>query len=303
MARVRTVRILVVGGGDVALRAARLFAARARFWVVVRRAEAAETWRALGARVVVADLDDRKQLRRLSAAVDQVWVTVPPAGDGRVDPRTRHLQAALRRHQGDWRPRVVYLSTSGVYGDRGGAWVRESDPVAPATLRARRRVAAEQLWRLWAQRGGWAVRLRVPGIYAAERLPRERLARREPAILAAEDSFSNHIHADDLARLLWVAGWRGRNGRLYHASDDLPLPMGVWFDAVADATGLPRPPRLPRAEALRQVGAMAASFLAESRRLSNRRLREELRVRLRYPTVWAFLEETFGSSSPKVKEV
>lgn len=299
-----TVRVLVVGGGDVALRAARALASRVQFWVVVRDPAKSAAWRALGARVIVADLDLWRSLARIGAAVDQVWVTVPPAGDGVVDPCTRRLQAALRRstarskprgsgrrHHFALRPRMVYLSTSGVYGDRGGAWVRESDPVAPQTARAARRVAAERLWRDWAKRGGWVVRLRVPGIYSAERLPVARLLRGDPAIHEEEDSISNHIHADDLAQILWVAGWRGKTGRAYHAADDQPLPMGAWFDAVADALGLPRPPRLPRQAVLERVGPMMASFLTESRRLRNDRLKRELRFRLRYPTVFALLAQ------------
>lgn len=299
-----TVRVLVVGGGDVALRAARALASRVQFWVVVRDPAKSAAWRALGARVIVADLDLWRSLARIGAAVDQVWVTVPPAGDGVVDPRTRRLQAALRRstarskprgpgrrHHFALRPRMVYLSTSGVYGDRGGAWVRESDPVAPQTARAARRVAAERLWRDWAKRGGWVVRLRVPGIYSAERLPVARLLRGDPAIHEEEDSISNHIHADDLAQILWVAGWRGKTGRAYHAADDQPLPMGAWFDAVADALGLPRPPRLPRQAVLERVGPMMASFLTESRRLRNDRLKRELRFRLRCPTVFALLAQ------------
>lgn len=299
-----TVRVLIVGGGDVALRAAHALASRVQFWVVVRDPAKCTAWRALGARVWVADLDCWRSLARIGAAVDQVWVTVPPAGDGVIEPRTRRLQAALRRSTARSkprgparryhfvsRPRVVYLSTSGVYGDRQGAWVRESDPVAPQTARAQRRVAAERLWRDWAKRGGWVVRLRVPGIYSAERLPVERLRRGDPAICAESDSVSNHIHADDLARLLWVAGWRGKTGRAYHAADDQPLPMGAWFDAVADAVGLPRPPRLPRETVLARVGPMMASFLAESRRLRNDRLKRELRFRLHYPTVFALLAQ------------
>ena len=299
-----TVRVLVVGGGDVALRAARALASRVQFWVVVRDPAKSAAWRALGARVIVADLDLWRSLARIGAAVDQVWVTVPPAGDGVVDPCTRRLHAALRRstarskprgsgrrHHFALRPRMVYLSTSGVYGDRGGAWVRESDPVAPQTARAARRVAAERLWRDWAKRGGWVVRLRVPGIYSAERLPVARLLRGDPAIHEEEDSISNHIHADDLAQILWVAGWRGKTGRAYHAADDQPLPMGAWFDAVADALGLPRPPRLPRQAVLERVGPMMASFLTESRRLRNDRLKRELRFRLRYPTVFALLAQ------------
>ncbi len=282
-------RILIVGGGDVAWRAVAQARERARWVVVLRDPAKAAPWRQLGAQVVVADLDRWRSLARVVAAVDQVWVTAPPAPGSGSEARTRHIQAALRRRcrSAKRSPRVVYLSTSGVYGDRGGAWVRESDPVAPQTARGKRRVAAETLWRAWVRRGGWAVRLRVPGIYAADRLPLERIRQGVPAIVAEADSVSNHIHADDLARLLWWAGWRGRNGRVYHACDDRPVSMGTWFDAVADAADLPRPPRLPRREVLATVGPMMASFLRESRRLTNDRLRKELRFTLRYPSAVA----------------
>jgi len=288
--------VLILGGGDVAWRAVAQAPQRARWLVVLRDPAKAPSWRQLGARVVVADLDRWRSLARVFAAVDQVWVTAPPAPGSGPEPRTCHIQAALRRRcQPARQPRIVYLSTSGVYGDRGGAWVRESDPVAPQTARGARRVAAETLWRAWVRRGGWAVRLRVPGIYAADRLPLERLRRGVPAIIAEADSISNHIHADDLARLLWWAGWRGRNGRVYHACDDSPVAMGTWFDAIADAAGLPRPPRLPRETVLAAVGPMMASFLRESRRLANDRLRQELRFALRYPSAVAAVAVFLGN--------
>ncbi|MCX7945793.1 MAG: SDR family NAD(P)-dependent oxidoreductase [Hydrogenophilus sp.] len=300
-------RVLILGAGDVALRAARRLGRRVDFVALVRHNEEAARWRAVGARVIFGDLDEWRSLQRLPGSVDQFWMLAPPAAENEEDRRGRWVQAALRRaaaramgrrevrgsSEGERnRPRGVYVGTVGIYGDRGGEWVRESDRWQPMNDRARRRAEAERQWRDWSRRGGWVVRIRVPGIYAVDRLPVERLRQRLPAIVAEEDSFSNHIHADDLARLLWWAGWRGQNGRAYHACDDFPLPIGDWFDAVADFTGLPRPPRLPRAAALAAVGAVRASFLAESRRLDNSRLRSELRFRLCFPTVAMFFAKT-----------
>ncbi len=127
--------------------------------------------------------------------------------------------------------------------------------------------------------------LRVPGIYAAARLPTARLANATPVLRAADDVYTNHIHADDLARIVFVALQRGRPQRVYHAVDDSAVLMGDWFDALADARGLPRPERVSRDAIAGRVAAERLSFMSESRRLANRRLHDELGVRLAYPTV------------------
>jgi hypothetical protein len=182
-----------------------------------------------------------------------------------------------------------------VYGDCGGAQVPEHRPVAPANDRARRRVAAEAIWKRAAARGqARAFRLRVPGIYAHDRLPLDRLRQGLPALIPDDDVHTNHIHADDLARIGLAALWRGPSGRVAHAVDASDLRMGEYFDRVADAAGLPRPPRLPRAELARRVSPMMLSFMRESRRLLDDRLKRELRVRLRYPTV----DHTLASAFP-----
>jgi nucleoside-diphosphate-sugar epimerase len=181
---------------------------------------------------------------------------------------------------------VVYVSTSGVYGDCGGALIDETRLVAPQNARAARRVDAERVLRGWARRAhGRLAILRVPGIYAADRLPIKRLEQGTPALLPSEDVYTNHIHADDLAKIIALALFRARPARVYHAVDGGHLKMGDYFDTVADAFGLPRPPRLARAELQAQVSPMLLSFMSESRRLDNRRLRQELGVRLRHPDV------------------
>jgi nucleoside-diphosphate-sugar epimerase len=183
----------------------------------------------------------------------------------------------------------VYASTSGVYGDCRGEWVAESRAVQPQTPRAQRRVDAERQLRFFGRASGVrASVLRVPGIYAADRrggTPRERLRKGTPVLRAEDDVYTNHIHADDLARCLAAALWRGRPQRVYNASDASALKMGDYFDLAADLYGLPRPPRLARGTAQQQLPLMLLSFMGESRRLDTTRLQHELRVRLRYPHV------------------
>jgi nucleoside-diphosphate-sugar epimerase len=284
---------VVLGCGDVGLRFSRMYAGRLRIVGVVRRDEARDAVRAAGALPLRADLDARRGLRRLAGLAPRVLHSAPPPTEGRDDPRTRHALVAMHRAQA-W----VYLSTTGVYGDCAGARFDETRAVAPRNDRAVRRVAAERALRRRAARG--AVRatvLRVPGIYAAERLPLERLQRGTPALVDADDVHTNHIHADDLARIAFVALMRGHSQRTVHAVDDSSMKMGEYFDAVARAYGLPPPPRLPRDALRAAVSPMLWSFMSESRRLDNRRLRRELRVRLRWPTVDAFLQAHGGSTA------
>lgn len=180
----------------------------------------------------------------------------------------------------------MYASTSGVYGDAGGAWVDESRPVKPTTARAQRRVAAERRVRWFGAGGGWRTSiLRIPGIYAADRLPVARLERGTPALRAEDDVYTNHIHADDLARACVLALWRGKPRRTINVVDDTELKMGDYFDFAADLYGLPRPPRVARDAAGDQLPMVLLSFMSESRRLHNRRMKTELGLRLRYPTV------------------
>ncbi|KQU80425.1 MULTISPECIES: NAD-dependent epimerase/dehydratase family protein [unclassified Rhizobacter] len=279
--------VLIVGCGDVGERVVRLLQGRWRVLALTSSSARVPVLRALGVRPLVGNLDDASTLGRLAGLADAVLHLAPPPGQGADDPRTAALLAALARS-----PRVrriVYGSTSGVYGDAGGARFDETRAAAPASDRARRRVDAEARLRLHGRRFGVAVTiLRIPGIYAPDRPgghPRERVARGTPVLRAEDDVYTNHIHADDLARACIAALHRGLPQRIVHASDDTELKMGDYFDLAADLCGLPRPPRITRDEARQQLPAMQMSFLSESRRLDNRRLREELRVRLRYPTV------------------
>lgn len=276
--------LLIIGCGDIARRAIPLLSGHFNLYALVRDPARGAVLRAMGVTPVIGDLDHRRSLRRLAGLAQVVLHLAPPDGRGERDERTRNLLAALG--QRTLPKRVVYISTSGVYGDCGGAWVSETRPLRAQTRRARLRVSAERQIRTWAARNRvHAAILRVPGIYAAGRLPLDRLRAGLPAILAAEDGYSNHIHADDLARILIAALRRARPNRIYHTVDDDEMKMGAYFDAIADAHGLPRPPRLSRAEVQQQVSPLMWSFMNESRRLRNDRMKRELKVRLRYPVL------------------
>jgi len=285
-------RLLLIGCGDVGMRLLPLLCPRFRVFAVTRDADRSAELRALGAVPILADLDHPASLARLRGLAQHVVHLAPPRPDGMLDQRTRNLAAVLPQGA-----RLVYVSTSGVYGDCGGALIDETRTVAPKNARAARRVDAERVLRAWAiHTGGSAAILRVPGIYARERLPMKRLREGTPALRPEDDVYTNHIQADDLARIIALALFRARPGRVYHATDDTRLKMADYFDAVADAAGLPRAPRLPRAELRAVVSPLLMSYMSESRRLDNTRMRRELGVRLRYPDVahalaqWSLVE-------------
>lgn len=278
-------RLLIIGCGDVGLRVALLLRTRYRIYALARDAGRLAELRRQGLIPLAGDLDDPASLESLAGLAHDVVHLAPPPQSGVCDSRTAHLIAALARGR-SLPQHFVYISTSGVYGDCGGALVAETRRLRPATARARRRADAERRLRDWGARSGVRVSiLRVPGIYAGDRLPIARIERGTPALLPQEDSYVNHVHADDLAHMVVAALYRGQANRSYNASDDAPQRMGDYFDMVADRFRLPRPPRVARAEARAVLPETLYSFMSESRRLLNRRIKQELRVRLRYPTV------------------
>lgn len=277
-------RLLIIGCGDIARRTILLMGKRYHTYAMTRNRTQCDSLRAMDVVPLAGDLDNRKGLSRIAGLADIVLHFAPPQNAGTKDVRTRHLLAALSR--GTLPRQLIYISTSGVYGDCGGARVNETHRLHPQSARAQRRVDAETQIRAWARENGVkASILRVPGIYAEDRLPRERLQAGMPAIRADEDSYTNHIHANDLARVVVSALRRARTNRVYHASDDGEMKMGDYFDAIADAYHLPHPPRISRAEAQRSLPESLLSFMNESRRLTNDRMKLELQVRLQYPTV------------------
>ena len=281
--------LLIAGMGDIGRRLA-VQHPQLRILGLARSAESAELVRAAGATPVAADLDRRASLARIAGLSSWVLHLAPPPGDSEGDPRTRKLLAALAK-RGSLPRRLVYISTSGVYGNCDGERVFEHRSPAAQNARAKRRVDAERQLRRFAARNGIKLTiLRAPGIYAADRLPLERIRKQTPAVRSEEDSYTNHIHADDLANLVWLALFRGKPNRVYHAVDDSVKRMGDYFDMVADHFGLPRNPRISREEAQKVLSPALLSFLNESRILDNTRMKQELRARLNYPDVAAFLK-------------
>lgn len=288
-------KLLVTGAGDIGRRVIALLAARHDITAATSTPAHRAALRHLGATPLLANLDKPRSLMRLPRDWDFLLCCAPPPARGRRDTRTRNLLRAKQRRSLSRGPNpsrvVVYLSTSGVYGDCGGQRISESHPLKPQNLRAIRRVDAERILTKQAKQGEFRlVILRVPGIYSAERLPLARLAAGTPALAATDDVYTNHIHAADLAAITAAAFKRaGRRlrprVRVYHASDDSELKMGGYFDLVADAFGLPRPPRLSRAAIESAVPPALLSFMSESRRLDNQRMKRELGVRLQMPTV------------------
>jgi nucleoside-diphosphate-sugar epimerase len=274
-------RLLIVGCGDVGMRLIPLLRSRFRVFALTSQSERLTELRSAGVIPMLGDLDSPQSLYRLKGLADIVVHLAPPPLQGWLDQRTRNLVAILPRHG-----KLVYVSTTGVYGDCKGAFFDETRTVAPVNARAERRVDAERVLRRWARHHeGKLSILRVPGIYAADRLPLERLRQGTPALVAADDVYTNHIHADDLAQIIALALFRAQPLRVYHTVDDSALKMGDYFDQVATAFKLPLPPRVPRTELSKQVSPMLLSFMSESRRLSNERMKTELGVRLRFPAV------------------
>lgn len=277
-------RILIVGCGDIALRVAHLLNGRYRLFGLLRNTARFAELHTAGITPLPGDLDNALSLRRLTGLAHTVLHFAPPPNTGHSDTRTRNLLAILSR--GTLPESFVYISTSGVYGDCAGESVTETHALNAQTARAQRRVDAENIIRSWAKRTGVrAIILRVPGIYAADRLPLHRLQQGTPAIVAAEDSHTNHIHADDLARIVTASLRHAKPNRVYHTSDDSELKMGDYFDSVADAFGLPHVPRISREQAQQTLPKTLLSFINESRRLTNTRMKRELKIRLLYPTV------------------
>ena len=289
-ARFRRQRVLIIGCGDVGLRVARQLAPRLRVIALTSSANRLPELRGAGILPLLGNLDQPATLRRLAGLATRVVHLAPPPSHNpnwRDDPRTLALLRALRRRS--LPEALVYGSTSGVYGDCAGQWVDETWRPSPQTPRSQRRVHAEGQVRLFGRATGAPVHLlRIPGIYATDRdggTPRARLLKGTPVLRREDDVYTNHIHADDLARACLAALWRGRPQRISNVCDDTQLLMGDYFDLAADLYQLPRPPRVARSTASEQLPLMLLSFMGESRRLDNRRMKNELGLALRYPTV------------------
>ena len=284
---------LIIGCGFLGRRVAgRCLTAGDRVRGLVRSPASAEELSRRGIEPVVVDLDRGLPAGFALPAGGKIFYFAPPPSQGNQDPRVANLLSTVRGQKNP--PRIVYLSTTGVYGDCAGAWIDETRPPAPKADRALRRWDAEQRFRAWRQAAGWElVILRVAGIYWPGRLPLERLRKGLPLIREQEAPFSNRIHVDDLVNVCTAAMQRGGDGEVYNVSDGHPSTMTDYFTRLADVAGLPRPPQIPLSEGEGSLSAGMLSYLRESRRLSNKKMLRELGIRLRYPSLQSGLPACF----------
>jgi len=238
------------------------------------------------------DLDLAGVQLSLQDGYPDIFYLAPPPSQGERDTRLAHFLGMLQGH--GLPRRMVYISTSAVYGDCQGAWITESQPLRPASARGRRRLDAERQLQGWCEARGvsWML-LRVPGIYGPGKLPLQRLRAGTPLLYEADSPYTNRIHADDLASICVAAMGSERSNRIYNVSDGHPSNMTDYFFRVADAAGLPRPPTVDRAAAEQLLSAGMLSFLRDSRRMRNTRLLDELNISLRYPDLDAGLQDCF----------
>jgi nucleoside-diphosphate-sugar epimerase len=279
--------IIIIGCGDVGTRLARQWRlAGAPVAALLRSADRQQQLQAGGITTLNADLDRPECLGLLAAPRLHrrvVYYLAPPPGEGEGDSRIEHFLACLGAD--NCPQQLIYMGTSGVYGDSEGGWVDEESPTVPQTGRAIRRLAAETALRQASKTLGFALTLlRVGGIYGPGRLPEARLRQGLPVLREAECGYSNRIHVDDLVGICIAAAEQPQPGqRVFNVSDGRPGNMTEYFLAVAQALGLPPPPQLSLAEAREQLSAAMLSYLGESRRMESRKVLRELNYSLQYP--------------------
>lgn len=294
-------QVFIVGCGDVGTRVARLW--QDEGVPVTGLVRHGDRLTAAGIPAHQADLDDPATLTALPVDEALVYYFAPPPPQGQIDPRMAHFLQALDR-QGRRPQRIVYISTSGVYGDRQGAVVSEQTPPNPQVDRARRRYSAEQALREWGrQHAVPVIVLRVGGIYGPGRLPIKRIRAQVPMIHEALAPQTNRIHAADLAAICVAAAQRGTADTIYNVSDGNDSNMTQYFNTVADFLGLPRPPLIDMDEAQQTLSEGMLSYLGESRRMDSSRLREELGIELKYPTLQKGLELTCQEDRDEVQRL
>ena len=282
---------LIIGCGDIGRRVARLARVEgAAVHGLVRSPDKGAELAKLGIRPVIANLDDPATLADLPTGGAVVFYFAPPPGGGFADPRVRTFCAAIPA--GREPVRVVYMSTSGVYGDSDGETVTEETPPAPQTSRGKRRLDAEEAFRAWGrERGVPVVILRVTGIYGPGRFPVSQLAGGQPVLREELAPLTNRIHQDDLARICLAAAAKGEDGDIYNVSDGHPTTMTHYFTAVADHLGLPRPRQVSLEEAQQVMSPLMLSYMGESRRMDNTKMLEKLGIQLLYPNLEAGLKQ------------
>ena len=278
-------RLLLVGCGDIALRVADKLKKKYLLFGLIRSQHRVLDLRSRGIVPVMGDLDDLNSLQKISGISDDILHLAPPSPTGLIDRRTINLLHTIKS-SGILPQRLIYISTTAVYGDAKGNWVSETHSPNPKTDRGIRRLNAEKLIRKFGSDSGVGVSLlRVPGIYSKDRLPLTRLRSKMPLIRDKDDSYSNHVHVSDLVRIVLAALRKGKSGRIYNVCDDSSLKVGQYFDIIAKGYGFDKPRRLNLRDAEKEIPGSVFSFMRESRRVNNSRLKSELVKNFCYPSV------------------
>jgi len=275
---------LIVGCGYVGQRLARGLVKDFAVYGIVRSTANVSNLRAAGVAPLVADLDTvtLQDIPSSWYVGSTIFYLAPPATSGESDARIHHFLNALT----DQPATLIYISTTGVYGDLQGGVATESTPVNPRTDRARRRASAEEITRVWChERSVRRVVLRVPAIYGPGRLPLDRIRNGEPAIIENESPIINRIHVDDLVDALLIAAREESARGVYNVSDGNALTMTAYLNRVALLANLSPPSQITLEHAHLTLGAGMLSYLDESRRIDNSRMLNELGVKLRYADV------------------
>ncbi|MET0534420.1 MAG: SDR family oxidoreductase [Steroidobacter sp.] len=287
--------ILIAGCGYVGQRLASRLRDRFEVTALVRTTEKVTVLERQGIKTLSIDLDRPRVGSSIPERLDQeaiVYLT-PPPGAGESDLRLdRFLHLTIVPPKA-----FVYMSTTGVYGDTDGGFVDESTPVQPRTERARRRVSAEEMTRVWCnERRVRRVVLRVPGIYGPGRLPLDRLQQREPVICPEDAGITNRIHVEDLVTACEQAVLNKEARGVYNVTDGNSISSTAFIDTVAKLTGLPQPPRVSMEEAQLTFSPERLSFLNESRRVGNERMLRHLGVALKYPDIEAGIRASLSQA-------
>lgn len=286
--------MLIVGCGYIGERvAAQILSKGEAVSAIVRSDERTKILRTLGVFVLQLDLDTAPA--PMASTLDQtIFYFAPPPPKDTLDTR---MQSFLQGLTISGQPtRIVYISTTGVYGDCSGHWIDETQPANPLVDRARRRWHAEQLLQAWrTSTGNELVILRVGGIYGPGKLPLKRLQQGLPMIAEKHAPWTNRIHADDLVQVCLAAMARGCDGEVYNVCDGAPGNMTNYFNRVADLAGLQRPPLIDAEQALDALSPGLLSYLSESRRISNQKMLDQLGVKLHYPSLEEGLPSCFST--------
>ncbi len=284
-------KLWIIGCGDIGARVASLYIQQSKqqrlrinIKALISSQTSKERCEAIGVESIALDLDTISTNKPINFSQKiqntKLFYFAPPPLIGREDIRFKQFLASL-----SYQPkRIVLISTTGVYGDSKGAWINEQTPVNPQAERAYRRLSAEQLLQQWAQKYQREyIILRVPGIYAKDRLPLARLKKGLPVVNNAEAGWTNRIHADDLAMICKQAMESTLSGEIYNATDGHPSTITEYFNQVADYAGLERPPQISMQQAEATLSVGMVSYLRESRRISNQKMLDQLGVKLQFP--------------------